>query len=560
MTNREIDKEHRYEKFIGVLIALTTIFAAMTTFLENLSSNEADRFERLAQEYSIRATTESLNGAIRFSYDWQGAFQTWRELDLMITSAEEVGDTARADMFRATRDQLTSLSPLLQEPYFDRASEWTSPSQYEADLYIVESTILWEEFENKSSVANAWDQIANTFVLQLTLYAVVLSLYGLSTTISNYVRWIFVGLGALISIINLFWGAWMFFIPIDEIPETAIRSYAQGFGLAYQGRDAEAIQAFDQALSENPDYANALYNRGFSRLNINNLEGAAQDFEATLAAGRDDTTVLWNLGWTYYLMGRFEDAIAINQIALQKNPTLIGVRTNQALSLLSQGRISNADAEYQLALDEATRQVSESRTAGLEASSSLWYYLDAASADLESLVDIISGTKAPWTIGPDNAMIMAERNQIRQFAVEQIKEIKEYTLALEFFGRPPEGTENVTVSPFRFVQEVLDENGDFVEYVDSVNNSFGTKEIGVLFDFSGFKDGQHEVWKIYVNGVEDIPLRVESDWSVGENGSAIKFIEYAFSNNFVFARGEYVVELYLDSRLVQSGTFYVNDN
>ena len=554
------DQEHRFEKFIAVLIALTTIFAAVTTFLENLSSNEADRFERLAQEYSIRATTESLDGAIRFSYDWQGAFQTWRELGLMITNAEELGDTGRADSYRETRDLIRTLSPLLQDPYFDSAAEWTNPNQYESDLYIVESTKLWEEYDNKSNVANSWDSIANAFVLQLTLYAVVLSLYGLSTTISTFIRWAFVGLGGLITVINIIWGAAMFIQQIDEIPAAAIEAYADGIGLAYQGRDPEAIDAFNEALSLYPDYGNALYNRGFSRLYVNDIEGAAVDFEATIDAGKDDTSVLWNLGWTYYLLGRFEDAIATNQVALQKDPLLIGVRTNQALSLLAQGRTTNAIAEYQLALDEATRLVADSRAAGAEAPSSLWYYLEAGAADLQSLVDIMSGTKNRWTYGPANEDILGDRNAIRQTALDQMRKLKEFAVALEYTGLPPAGQENVSVSAFSFVQQVLDENGNFVEYTPSQQNPFGTDEIGILFDFSGFRDGQEEVWKIYVNGTEDTALRVVDNWSVGESGSAIKFISYAFSNVFVFSSGRYDVELYIDSRLVQTGTFFVSDN
>lgn len=553
-------QEHRFEKFIAVLIALTTIFAAITTFLENISSNEADRFERLAQEFSIRATTESINGAVRFSYDWQGAYQTWRELDLMITNAEELGDTARADSYRQTRDRLTNLSPLLQAPYFDAVSEVADPNRYESDLYIVESTKLWEEYENKSNVANAWDQMANSFVLQLTLYAVILSLYGLSTTITTFIRWVFVGLGAVITLVNLVWGAGMFIRQIDEIPETAIEIYADGIGLAYQGRDREAIDAFNQALEISPGYANALYNRGFSRLYINDLEGAALDFEATIDAGKSDTSVLWNLGWTYYLLGRFEEAIAVNQIALQLDPTLIGVRTNQAISLLAQGRTTNAVAEYQLALDEATRLVTEARAAGAQAPSSLWYYLEAGASDLQSLVDIMSGTQNPWSYGPANEDVIADQNTVLQVAIEQIRKLKEYAVALEYTGAPPVGAETVTVSAFSFVQDVFDENGEFVEYAPSQQNAFGTDEIGILFDFSDFRNGQEEVWKIYVDGVEDTALRVVDNWGVGESGSAIKYISYAFSNVFVFSPGRYDVELFIDSRLVQSGTFFVSDN
>lgn len=559
MNAQETPSEKRFEKFIAILIALTAVFTAFTTFLEHLSSSESERYDRLAQEFSIRATTESINGAVRFSYDWQGAYQNWRELDLMGLNADEIGDNERAAQYRSTRDRLVSLSPLLAAPYFDAQSGAIDPYRYEADLYIVDSTALWEEYENKSAVSNSWDQIANAFVLQLTLYAVALSLFGLSTTISSFVRWLFVLLAGLIVVINALWGMLIYFTPIDEIPESAIQQYAEGIGLAYQGRDSDAIAAFDAALVEYPGYANALYNRGFSKLYIGDSAGAAADFEATIANGKADTSVWWNLGWTYYLLGQYDDAVRINALALNEDPTLIGVRSNQGISLLAQGRASNAIAEYDQMLAEAARQVAEARADGEEAPSSLWYYMDAAALDLQSLVEIIEGRQKPWTQGPALEQIAAERNIIRQTAQEQIRRIKEASVALEFFGELPASSSRASASAFSFVQERYDENGEFLEYADSRVNAYGANEIGILFDFEGFEVGQHEVWKVYVNGYEDTALRVISSWSVGESGSAIKFITYAFSNVFVFTPGEYQVDLYIDSRLVQSGTFTVLD-
>ena len=83
------------------------------------ASSESARLDRVAQSLSIEATTERINGELRFSYDYQGAYQTWKELDLMYTNADQLGDSARAQIYLSARDQLHDLSPLLQEPYFD---------------------------------------------------------------------------------------------------------------------------------------------------------------------------------------------------------------------------------------------------------------------------------------------------------------------------------------------------------------------------------------------------------------------------------------------------------
>lgn len=556
-------REERFEKFIAVLIALTSIFIAVTAYLERLASDRSEEFKRQAQTLSIQSTTGTINGVLRFSYDWQGAFQTWRELDLSVTNAEQLGLTELADLYRSARDEVRGFSPMLQQPYFDETFNWPDPYAYEADLYIVESARLQERFESKSQVANLWDQISNNFILQITLYAVSLSLFGLSTTIHSFVRWIFIGLGGLIILVNALWSAVILYRPVEEVPTQAIDAYARAMGLAYQGKHAEAVSAFDEAifsysaLPGRPRYANAYFNRSFSHLSLGNYELAAQDLEATMATGRRDTTVLWNLGWTYYLLGRFEDSVAINQQALEIDPTLVGLRLNQGLNMLAQGRFENAVEEYRLALVEAERQTAEANTGDTAVPPSLWYYMEAGAFDIQSLIDQVTGNPQPWTQAPAAQLVNVDVDRLVDTGSAEIVRLREYIVSLEFFGTAPRPSTNRTVSDFAFVRESFDENGDFIEYVDSTVNAFGTNQIGILFDYSGFSTGAHEVWKVYVNGYEDTALRVIGNWELGESGSGIKWISYAFSNVFIFLPGDFRVELYIDTQLMQTGHFTV---
>jgi hypothetical protein len=248
MTENIPSSEERFEKFIAVLIALTSIFIAITAYLERLSNDRSEAFERQAQLLSVQSTTETINGALRFSYDWQGAFQTWRELDLMVTNAEQLSENELAALYARARDEIRPFSPLLQAPYFSEDFNWPDPYTYQSDLYIVNAARLQERFESKSIVANTWDQLANNFVLQITFYAVTLSLFGLSVTIHSFVRWLFVFLGGLIIVVNLLWSVVILNTPVNEIPEAAIESYAQGVGLAYQGRHEEAVDSFRNAI------------------------------------------------------------------------------------------------------------------------------------------------------------------------------------------------------------------------------------------------------------------------------------------------------------------------
>jgi tetratricopeptide (TPR) repeat protein len=330
-------------------------------------------------------------------------------------------------------------------------------------------------------------------------------------------------------------------------------------GLAWEGRDNEAIGAFNNAISLAPQYANAYYERANSQYAVGNYAQAAADYEAAIAAGRDDTNALWNLGWTYYLLGQFDNAVRINQHALAVDPTLIAVRMNQGAALLAQGRIENAITEYDLALNEAVRQVAEARARGEQPPASLWYYMDAGAADLQSLLDEAGGAPRAWTQSPPASAIIVDRTALETNARQLIVRIKETAVALEFSGAAPGPRGGAAASEFQFVQEVYDANGNFVEYRDSAVNEYGINQIGILFDYSGFITGAREVWKVYVNGYEDPALRVVGELALTGGGSGIKRISYAFSKIFVFAPGEYTVELYIDHHLIRSGTFIVEN-
>lgn len=548
-------EEARFERFVSILIASVTILAAITAFLQTYAGTEASKANRRAQAYSIQATTRQLSGAVQFSYDWQGAFQTWREVDLQITAAEQEGDTVAAERYRRLRDHLATISPMLQPPYF--AGDWPDSYKYEADLYVVEATRAAEHFAAEAARGNGWDGIASAFVVQLTLLAVALSLYGLSTTMGTWVRWLFVGVGSALVLLCLAWMALALIWPLPELPDDAIDAYAEGVGLAYQGRDEEAIPLFSTALDVAPDYASAYYDRANSYYNLGNYEQAAADYAAAKANGRDDVNVGWNLGWTYYLLGRYDEAVQTDVRVLELDPTVVGVRTNLALALMAQGKIENARIEYDHALNEAARQVVEAHAANQEPPSSLWYYLDAAALDIENLLAQVNGAPKPWTQAPAAHLVTADFGALQTFGAEQMKRIKEHTVALEFTGRPPGAPSSANVSDFEFGQEVLDVQGNFERYDTGDTFAYGTNDMVILFDYVGLRDGQSEVWKVYVNGYEDASLRVVSDWAVGESGGAAKSISYAYSNVFIFAPGEYTVELYIDSELLKRGTFWV---
>ena len=200
------------------------------------------------------------------------AYQTWYELDLQALGADLAEDTDAAARYRTVRDRVARLSPLFANPYFDPASGYhPDVARYESDVYVVNSTRLSEKFTAYNELANAWDNRANTFIVHLTLLAVTLSLYGLSTTLRGFMRSVFITLGTVIAGIVALWALIVTVLPVPSISEAAINAYADGVGKAWYGDTDGAIASFGQALTVKPDYANALYERGNAYYNRRGL-------------------------------------------------------------------------------------------------------------------------------------------------------------------------------------------------------------------------------------------------------------------------------------------------
>ena len=559
MSSTAPESNERFRDLVSILIASVAILTAITAFLQTYASNQAAIADRRAQELSLDATTTRLTGLVQFSSQWQGVVQAWREIDLQIIHAQQEQDTLAEERYTALREKLFQLSPLLAPPYFNSDTFWPDTARYEADLYVVESTRLTEQFTAQAELGNTWDDIANALVIQLTLLAVTLSLYGLSSNLRGWVRWLFITVGSGLVVFNLGWMAFVLITPLPKLPAPAIDAYAEGVGMFYQARDQEAVDLFTQALEIHPTYANAFYERAGAYFYLGNYEQAARDYEAAREAGRDDVNLGWNLGWTYYLLGQFEQATQINQQTLRRDPTLIGLRMNQGLALLASGNFGNAEVEYTLALEEAARQVSVARAAGQEPPASLWYYMDAGAADLQNLIDTLNNTPHSWTQAPPASVIQTDISALQAAAQTYIQRIKEASVALEYTGQLTTVPRTASLSNMQVGQERFDRQGNFLNYEIIERFPYGTDDVLVLFDFTGTQTGQSEIWKVYRNGFEDPSLRVVSLWALDASGNGIKRISFTSSNVFIFAPGEYVVELYLDYHLMQSAKFFVDE-
>jgi hypothetical protein len=261
-------------------------------------------------------------------------------------------------------------------------------------------------------------------------------------------------------------------------------------------------------------------------------------------------------------MGRYDDAIQSNNVILASDPSVIGMRMNQGLTYLAKGDLDQARREYATLLEEVQRQIADAHAQDQEPSASLWYYMDAASTDLQNLVDQLDGNPREWTEAPEAALVMGDHAQIKAFALEEITRLKEATLALEYTGQLPPAQEVMSVSPFAFGTITKeDEQGYVTEFSAVTSASFPqyTPSVDVQFSYTGPAPTEQIMWKVFRDGAEDASFRSTWDPDLGDSDTWYKTIGYNYTNIFVLSSGEYTVELYVDYHLVQRGTFYVAD-
>lgn len=550
-------QDERFKQTIAVLIAVVTLCAAIIAYLQSDAGARDDRANRDNKRYALEAFGRQVSGNAEVNYAYNSVYQSWQELDLLASSAANRGDDEAARRYTALRDRTPQFTSLLTAPYADPAIAAVDLARYEADTYLVAVTALQEAFLASSAVKDEWDAKSNTYIVHLTLLAVALFLFGLSlVTTGSATRWIFTSMGSAITLSALLWASSVYAQPVIDLREqgNAIAAYAQGVGLAYQGKPEEALAAFDDAIRAAPTYANALAQRAEAQSALGDFAAAAADYEKAQAAGDRSGNTAGELAWVYYLLGRFDDAVRMNQIALEASPGDLWIQYDLALSLLTAGQLDAAKAEYATGMELATQQVAAAKAAGAEPPSYLWWGLDDAASGLDDLIAILDGEEG----APALAQI-TNGEAIRTAATEIISQIKSLAVALEYTGLPPTAPLTAQISPFTFAEPIYDDQGEVSDYTVVEAVPFGTQAVAVLFDYAGMENGQEVLFKVYIDSEEDPSWRVIFPWEADAEGAYEKPLSLDYTDNFVLAAGEYTVEMYVNSQLAQRGSFVVEE-
>ena len=123
-----------------------------------------------------------------------------------------------------------------------------------------------------------------------------------------------------------------------------------GGELARQGKLAEAVGHYEQALQLKPNYADGCIYLGVALARQGKLAEAIQHYERALQLRPDDAGAHYNLGIALIRQGKFSEAIEHYQRALQLNPDYAEAHNNLGIALLRQGKVTEAREQYERAL------------------------------------------------------------------------------------------------------------------------------------------------------------------------------------------------------------------
>lgn len=131
--------------------------------------------------------------------------------------------------------------------------------------------------------------------------------------------------------------------------------------------------------------------------------------------------------------------------------------------------------------------------------------------------------------------------------------------ALEYTGKPPQGTLTARIGDLYFGVPEFDDQGEVASVEEDENDEFeaGTSSIAVDFDYEGMKDGQDVVVKIFRGPTEEPSWRIVEKWSLGASGSAEYVLTPGYTDTFAFPPDTYTVEIFVDGHMANRSSFTV---
>jgi len=217
--------------------------------------------------------------------------------------------------------------------------------------------------------------------------------------------------------------------------------YRAGLTAADQGRYAEAMAAFEEALRESPNDARVLFALGTTAAAIGHTDTAENYYRRVLDQEPDRLEALVNLSKLLRKHGRTADAIALVRPAIERNPLLSELWLTLGSALHEAGDVEVAETFYREAL-----RLAPDNAAALGNLADLF-------ADRGALDDALDLYRQAIALAPDNAqarlnraIVLLSKGKLRagwrdyeyRHHIEERALVSDHGLPL-WAGRPAEG-------------------------------------------------------------------------------------------------------------------------
>jgi serine/threonine protein kinase/tetratricopeptide (TPR) repeat protein len=186
---------------------------------------------------------------------------------------------------------------------------------------------------------------------------------------------------------------------VKKYPDDKWSHFGMGEALISQGRNTEAVAAFQESLRLDLEFVAALNWLGMAYTNLGEFDKAVDALKRQIDLSPGEANPWDTLGWAYIQMGKVEEAIASFKEALKIQPDFDG--SNMALSYLFAYK-----EDYRAALDSINRYLSFNLSPERQADALGWkgfclYWLGRFSASLESFQQAEeAGRTADWRNKP----------------------------------------------------------------------------------------------------------------------------------------------------------------
>lgn len=535
MMQRIIDRVNQLDPWIGVSIAIMTIYAAIIGMLQVHAGNLNTQYRAETQRYAIEAMR------IRSVGETQAGFDTGtitRMVDFIAQQrdlAESRDDASIVTKMDVMRDALNNVSPILKPPYTTFGDD--AVAHYEVELYLRDAVRAEQYRAAYAPMDEGWDSKANTYIVHLTLIALVLALLGLGVVMHNIPRAMVLIMAATITIITTGWVLTTYLAPIPTLNPTAIEAFTNAYSEAYEGKTDKALTSYADAIAKKPDYADAYYEQALLLFDTQKYPEALKSLASARKNGYDESSIDYIEGYIMMLQGDFTAAETATNGWLSRESHSIAALAQQVAIELASDKGTVATAIQATLINEMRTQVAAIRAKGDEPDDQLWITMNE-NADIVNDI-VLAGQQddassfAALKISPATITI----------AASAVKELRSTAITLEYNIKPS------SAKATDIKLGVTDDQDAFVQ-----QDSFGASDLAVaplVFQLNAqqIAPGADVLVRFYVDGSEDASLRYVSEWSGSQDGENTVFVQIDLGPSYVLPAGDYAAELYIDGAI-----------